>query len=168
MVAFDGDNKIIVISSVNTLSFHDDIYIGAHNWAALPSNMKYLLPVQGEGKASISSGVFSDSIYTMVNNWKLQFNLYALGAIVTINGTLTNGQASVIAPSSGVSPVVLFAGYTNATIIDNTIVNNKIEDIHKVTLNKVTANEEVITIYEDDGTTIFKKFDLANGGRNPQ
>ena len=167
MVTFDGNNKIITISLVNSLSFHDDIYVDAVVWSSLPENMQYLQPLQGSGKASISSGVFTDSIFSIINGWKLRFNGYSIGDIVTINGTITNGQLSVISPSIGSSPLILFAGYTNATIIDNEAVNTKVDDIHKVTINKVTSNEDVITIYEDDETTIFKQYDLANGGRNP-
>ena len=39
------------------------------------------------------------------------------------------------------------------------------EIVKKMTSNKVVAAGDVITIYEDDGSTVWKQFNLADGGR---
>ena len=116
-VAFDGDNKIITLTTATSFSFHDDIYAPAIDWAMLSGNMQYLIAVSGTGHSPVSSGVYTDSIFTLINNWTLQFNGYVASDIITITGTVTNGQDSIIAPASGDSPIISFAGYTNATIV---------------------------------------------------
>ena len=45
------------------------------------------------------------------------------------------------------------------------ITTNDIYDVKRITMNKVTRSGDTITIYEDDGITIWKQFDLASGGR---
>ena len=37
--------------------------------------------------------------------------------------------------------------------------------IRKMLYNKVTKSGDVVTIYEDNGSTIWKQFDLTGGGR---
>ena len=44
-------------------------------------------------------------------------------------------------------------------------IGNFICDIKKVTVNKVTKSGDVVTIYEPDGITVWKRYDLALGGR---
>lgn len=39
------------------------------------------------------------------------------------------------------------------------------EIVRKMLHNKVTKSGDIITIYEDDGTTVWKQFNLANNGR---
>jgi len=47
------------------------------------------------------------------------------------------------------------------------LVWNEIEAIiiKKMIYNKVTKHDDIITIYENDGTTVWKQFNLADGGR---
>ncbi len=40
-----------------------------------------------------------------------------------------------------------------------------LQDVLKLTGNKVTKSGDIITIYEKDGTTVWKQIDLSNGGR---
>lgn len=56
---------------------------------------------------------------------------------------------------------------SNGTAVDvNALIQPQdIIDILKLTGNKVTKSGDVITIYEDDGTTVWKQFNLANDGR---
>jgi len=39
------------------------------------------------------------------------------------------------------------------------------EGVRMITMNKVTRSGDIITVYEDDGITVWKTFDLAGGGR---
>jgi hypothetical protein len=40
--------------------------------------------------------------------------------------------------------------------------------LEKMVYNKATRSGDIITIYEDDGTTTWKTFDVSNGGRVEQ
>ena len=44
----------------------------------------------------------------------------------------------------------------------------QLEEIAKLTGNKVTADGDDITIYEDDGVTVWRRYSLAGGGRVQQ
>ena len=67
------------------------------------------------------------------------------------NGILNQNQVQVIPTNS--------AGLVNIA---------QIEDVRKVTINKVTKTGTVITIYEDDGVSVWKQFDLAGDQRIEQ
>ena len=120
-VTFDGANKIIAITTLTSVNFHTDIYVPAIQWASLTANMKYLAPVSGAGKKEISTGVYTDSIFTIMNGWNLQFNGYLDGEIITILGTITNGAVSIVDEEEGDGgcPIISFTGYTNATIVNS-------------------------------------------------
>ncbi len=55
--------------------------------------------------------------------------------------------------------------FSDGANVINQLINTSINEIQKVTTNKVTKQGDIITIYEDDGITVWKQFDLANGGR---
>lgn len=48
---------------------------------------------------------------------------------------------------------------------DDTILHNLLIEVRKLTGNKVVLNGTIATIYEDDGTTIWKQYDFVNDGR---
>lgn len=45
--------------------------------------------------------------------------------------------------------------------------DDKIELIRKITRNKVTRSGNIITVFEDNGTTEHARYDLTNGERIP-
>jgi hypothetical protein len=45
------------------------------------------------------------------------------------------------------------------------ITRDDMTDVRKANLNKVTRSGDIITIYEDDGSTVWKQFDLTNDER---
>lgn len=53
------------------------------------------------------------------------------------------------------------------TMGDSVANDDLIQAIHKVTNNKVVREGNLITIYEEDGTTPWKQYDLSGGGRLP-
>ena len=67
------------------------------------------------------------------------------------NGILNQNDVQIISTNS--------AGLVNAT---------QINDVRKITINKVTKSGSIITVYEDDGTTVWKQFDLAGDQRIEQ
>ena len=64
------------------------------------------------------------------------------------NGVLNQNQVQVIP--------------TNAAGLINVV---DITTVRKANVNKVTRTGDIITIYDDDGITIWKQIDLADGGR---
>ena len=64
------------------------------------------------------------------------------------NGILNQNQVQVIPTNS--------AGLVNV---------GDITSVRKANINKVTRTGNIITIYEDDGVTIWKQFDLTNDER---
>ena len=52
-----------------------------------------------------------------------------------------------------------------ASDVTLTSIQNDVIDILKLTGYKVTKSGDVITIYESDGTTLWRKYNLASGGR---
>ena len=51
------------------------------------------------------------------------------------------------------------------TVFGTMTAGEMFEAIFKLTHNKVTKSGNIITIYEDDGVTVWSQFDLSSGGR---
>jgi hypothetical protein len=116
----DGTNKLIVLDTATSFTAQA-IYDACVDWSVLSTNMKYLLPMQGVGKASLGGGVYTDSIYSLVNGWKLKPSGYAADTQVKVTGTLITSDSSnySVAPTSG-SPVQwLVQATTAATIVSS-------------------------------------------------
>jgi hypothetical protein len=72
---------------------------------------------------------------------------------VIIDSSCTDGQIVV----GGVS--ILIDNSNGATVVDNTINPDHIEDIHVANWNRRVHSNNTITLYEDDGITPRKVFD---------
>lgn len=48
---------------------------------------------------------------------------------------------------------------------DDTALQGLVNDLRKITGNKITKLGDILTIYEDNGSTIWKRYNTANGGR---
>ena len=120
-VAFDGPNRLVTLTTSLAFSVHDDIYVAAVQWAALQGNMQYLAPMDSSGKAAISAGIYTDSIFRLANGWKLKPSGYSAGDQVTVSGTLItdDGTARTVPPTVGSAPVWVFTVSTNATLISS-------------------------------------------------
>lgn len=95
-IGFDGINKLIVLTTQTIWDFRTDIYEPLQGWAAQPENMQYLLPCQGTGHAALGSGLYTDSIYVLINGWKLTASGYVIGQNLTVQGTLITSDSSSI------------------------------------------------------------------------
>lgn len=83
------------------------------------------------------------------------------------------GDGTINLAASCTAGTVVLAGI--AKLVNNSSLSNldvtaltqpqDILDILKLTGNKVTKDGEIITIYEDDEVTVWKQFDLTDGGR---
>ena len=50
-------------------------------------------------------------------------------------------------------------------LVDTDNIESILERIEKLTGNKVTKEGDIVTIYESNGSTIWRRYNLANGGR---
>jgi hypothetical protein len=89
------------------------------------------------------------------------------GVVTLDSNTISDGTFHI----SGVGQVVdengdfIPTGEWNGATIINQTTEYSLDFIKKITGNKVTKAGDIITIYEDDGTTTWKTYNLANGGR---
>jgi len=93
---------------------------------------------------------------------------------IELDSTNTAGEIGIagipdnaIIDNSGVGCTVLTSGvFPGAQTISNTVwTSNEAVEILTLLGNRVTKSGEIITIYEDDETTVWKQFDLTGGGR---
>jgi len=70
--------------------------------------------------------------------------------------------AEVNANEAKLDGIILTLSTLGDDITDSQVM---IETIEKLTGNKVTKTGDVITIYEANGSTIWRRYNLANGGR---
>lgn len=116
-ITLDGVNKLIVLDTTTAWDFHL-IYQAIIDWSVLSTNMQYLLPCQGSGKGALGGGLYTDTIYTLINGWKLKPSGYTTGTQVSVTGTLitSDGSAATVAPTTGGQPVWIFKVATNGII----------------------------------------------------
>lgn len=98
--------------------------------------------------------------------------------IIILKSTVTGGIISAV----GVGRIIDEAGndiwsgtWNGATIINQAVSNESIERavweasegliVRKMLENKVIKSGDVITIYDDDGVSVWKEYNLADGGR---
>lgn len=92
-ITIDGVNKHINLTTTTSWDFHD-IYIAIVDWSFLPENQKYLLPCSGSGKIGIGSSIYTDSIYKLLNGWKLCALGYPESEEISVSGTLVTDDSS--------------------------------------------------------------------------
>ena len=116
-ITLDGPSKLIVLDTTTAWDFHD-IYVAIVDWSVISTNMQYLLPCQGSGKGALGGGLYTDTIYTLINGWKLKPSGYTTGTQVSVTGTLitSDGSAATVAPTTGGQPVWIFKVATNGII----------------------------------------------------
>ncbi len=137
---------------------------------------------------------FAPKFFFLMNGWKImvngdniqvQLNLYIDGGgspFIVNNGSVVSkiSDANVIGGAGGLTSeehtklMSVPEAQTNADTLLNSIALNYntigslgelLNEIRKITKNKVVAIGDVIDVYEEDGTTIWKTFNLSNGGR---
>lgn len=117
-VSINGSTKEITLSGSLSFDFHD-IYVALVDWAYLSTNMQYVLPCSGEGKIGLGGAVYTDSIYTLLNGWKLKPSGYTEGDQISVSGTLVtdDGSARTKSQTVGDCPVWVFQVATNGVVV---------------------------------------------------
>jgi len=100
-IVFDGANRYILITSPTAYVTALDIYSAAMDWCEEQSYMDDTVPMAAVGKFPLGGGASSDSIFLLVNGWKLKpwSGTYTL----TVVGTLITDDESprTVLPESG-------------------------------------------------------------------
>lgn len=118
-LTIDGTNKLLILDTSVAWNFHDDIYVPSITWSCISTNMKYVLPVLGSGKIALGASIYTDTIFTLKNGWKIKPSGYAAGTQIAVTGTVVtdDGSALTTAPTVGSAPVWVFKVATNGVIV---------------------------------------------------
>jgi len=150
-ITFDPVNKLIRITSPTLNVTAQELYNATMDWVDELDNFLYKPPMDAAGKFALGGGVNSDTIYRLLDGWKLKW--FDGDKSVFINGTLitSDGSARTVPADSGnvettfqvatsgtietsdmyvsgsvndASPTTTsFIGSSNLSTIDNTYIN---------------------------------------------
>lgn len=70
---FDYVNKYILIPPGEIVTNMIDVYNAAMDWIDSDDGMVHELPIEAIGKAPLGNDVYTDTIYKLLNGWKLKF-----------------------------------------------------------------------------------------------
>lgn len=114
-IVFDPIDKLIKITSGTSISALE-IYNAVMDWCDEPENMGYTVPMKAVGKFPMGLGVNSDSIFILINGWKIK--LYDGNYQFTITGTLITDDESprTVSPDSG-NVEVVFQTSSQGTVV---------------------------------------------------
>jgi len=114
-IVFDPIDKLIKITSGISISALA-IYNAVMDWVDEPENMGYTVPMRAVGKFPMGGGVSSDSIFILINGWKIK--LYDGTYQFTITGTLITDDESprTVSPDSG-NVEVVFQTSSQGTVV---------------------------------------------------
>lgn len=193
-LTIDYGNEIIGITSPTTDVDGQTLHDFIEDQMASPEGLLYSDVIQPEGKIEDPSnpGVFSQIILILNSPWQIQFwggsgytRIYGakiVGGLADepLKATGTAGDITVLeSPVDGVT-VAIGSGVTEQDKLD---IADRVWDevrlgaftmedmmiiIQRMVLNKVTKSGDIIIIYEEDGATPWKTFDLSGDGRVEQ
>ena len=192
-VTFDPVNKWILLTDVLTITAQE-IYNEAMNWHDEESSMGYDLPMSAVGFAPLGGGAYTDKIFILINGWKIK--PYAGTYILQIVGTLITDDSSsrLVLPDSGVVTVIFqvasqgILSVTGSGVLPQDIIDiadavetqtgapikasvddiaDEVSFIKKVEEGrwKIVGNQ--LIIYDSNGTTPLKTFNLKDANGNP-
>lgn len=186
--SFDGVNKIITLTAGTTTLDVRYMYSRWKDWMAI-LGAGYLSAFQVVGGDPIDAvaGVYVTSYFFLTNGWRVRPQ-EANHKLNVVNGILLTqeGADPFIATLGLYNVLVLYSqpirtetvstggggGVTPAQVADavwthgvRTITDEALTIIKKMVSNRVVRSGDLITIYEDDGSTMWEQFDLTDGGR---
>lgn len=166
-IDFDPANKRILITSPSTIVTSLEIYSAAMDWADEAENMQYLVPMAAYGKFGMGTGIYSDSIFVLVNGWKIKpwsgnYQLNLSGTLIT-----DDGSARTVLPDYG-NVQIIFQVSSQGTITQLDVIN-RIDKFQKNRWKIFETGEYAnqLVIYDDDGITILHRFNLKDKDGNP-
>lgn len=136
-IEFEPISKYIKITSPTTTLTALEIYSSAMDWCDDQPTMGYTVPIQAVGKFDMGGGVYSDSIFMLINGWKIKFWSGTYQAVIT--GTLLGepGESRTVPPDSGNVEVVFQVSSQGTVILDpaewtQTEKNGIISDVDEI------------------------------------
>jgi hypothetical protein len=183
----DWTNKQIQILSPQTDVLVQDLVDFIRTEEAGNTGITFDQIVQASGKDSLGGVVSTGITCNLLDNWQLKF--WSGSYVATISGgnligglagdpvAYTAGVQVVIIQSAASTIVISGSGITQQDkddIIDGvwervitgtTSAEDVVLELRRLTGNDVTKSGDIITIYEEDGVTPWRQYDLANGGR---
>jgi hypothetical protein len=183
----NGETKVITLTAGTTSVSVRDLWSRWVDWFLTGDNSKYLPAFEFVGGNDIdpSQGTYIPIYAFLMNGWKIKpqeanHTLSIGDGVLLVNGggdPFNNTTGSYVVRINYQQPVQAIAfstegGSTGPTAEDiaNAVwsannVEELVTDLAKITGNKVTKDGDLITIYEENGITVWKQYNLANGGR---
>ncbi len=159
-----GGNEKAVIENCFTVDQDSppEIDMGGSGQSVSLPNYSGLLTINNLSSASEEIGIGLSAGMVVLSN-----TITAGTVIVGGSGLLVDEQGTIIRTSiwnGGVN--VNVDGLVNTTTITNAVWESvEAEILKKMTYNKVVPDGDYIDIYEDNGVSVWKRFNLAGGGR---
>lgn len=185
-VTFDGPNRVIVADPGTTsISVERDIYSAWKNWVATGDNSKFPQALRVVGGDETVGGNRIAGYFFLMNGWRVRPQ--EANHTLTVNGTLlvdgggdafinTLGtynvrinqtvplQAEAVLIETGVSGLTSEESNRLSAIEINTNASlQSVVEIAKLTGNRITRSGDILTIYEDDNTTVWRQYDISTG-----
>ncbi len=139
----------------------DDFYTQVRALESSMEGMPFQRVIDHNPEYTVAGVTYARKI-EVVNSYTVEFEEASELWSVQLNGSNNNiwdiGAGVLVQNNVQVIP-------TNAAGLINMPT---MEGVRKITMNKVTRSGDIITIYDDDGITVWKQFDLASGGRVEQ
>jgi len=137
-IQFDPVNKHIKITSGTSISALA-LYNAVMDWCDEKENMGYSVPMKAVGKFPMGGGINSDSIFLLINGWKIK--LYDGTYQFTITGTLITDDESArtVPPDSG-NVEVVFQVSSQGTVICPSIKQEDKEELRDM-IHEKTGGE---------------------------
>jgi hypothetical protein len=129
-----------------------------YGWKIRPDEADHTLNITN-GAILVEGNTAADPFEDTIGNYTVRIRMYVpvKATIVTSGSGVTQGDIDDI--TSGVWAEVSGSGDDYGTLL---------EDVERLTGNKITRSGDVITIFEDDGATPWKQYNVADGGRIEQ
>lgn len=176
-ITFNPVSKRIILDSTSVSA--TELYSRSCDWLALSDNMKYGPVFRQVGGDDLGGGLLIPPYFFLQGDWRVRpmetshmlsivGNLFVDGGGVPVVNTI--GTFNVLTQFTVPVQAQAFESgggsiYTPEQIADAVWANTDGISVVKLLGNKVVRVGDVITVYEADEITVWRQYDLADGGR---
>ena len=176
-ITFDAASKRIILDSASVSA--TELYSRSCDWLLLSDNMKYGPVFRQVGGDDLGGGLLIPPYFFLQGEWRVRPMESSHLLIMTGNLFVESGGQPVVNTIGAYNVSVQYTVpvqaqafdsgggsiYTPAQIAEAVWDHETGVTLEKLLGNDVVKTNDVITIYEDDGTTIWRRYNLASGGR---